>query len=139
MQSVAMFVQFLIWSAGMWRLSPVASAIACLAGLGALDARFRRTSPYTRRELLLLVPFIVPFLVLLYAVWFRYDGAPAEVVLFRWNALHCVLVGQLLFSLGLVIGLRGCRLEAFLWAIFQLWMTFSTVLVAIMSVTNIWL
>lgn len=125
------------------RLSPVSAWL--IAGLLALLVGYAAFAawPYGRRSfrpvhLLALAPFLIPLVMLGFAVAFP---QPAGISSSRWREwallfLLLVQVGLHIFSL---VKMPGYRFFALAVAVLQLWLTAAALLTGLMVVTGLWI
>jgi hypothetical protein len=120
-------------------LFPVLSAGAAAALFIALMAANRNPEALRGKWKWLSLPFVMPFVILLYGVFFNYDGQIGTAAAWRSNYLDVMLWLHIPIGLLLVAIARRNALVPLGLSAFQMWLSFCAAFVSYMSVTNIWL
>jgi len=118
---------------------PPVALVAWPALALAFSARSMTEEKFRRRELLLLIGFVVPVLLILYGAIFATDERGVSAQAWRSQIPLALICLPLLMTVCVVIKLRGMRFIAISLGIFQMCLTLILALEATMAVINVWL
>lgn len=138
-------VDYFFWLAGQsiqvgLMLMPSIALLAFLGLVIAFAAHINRPEAIKRKWRWLLLPFLIPIVILLYGVIFRYAGprhSPETTQ--RVLVLQILLWSHVPIAFIFTIFLRQNPLVPLGLSFFQFWLSLSTAAMAGMSVTGNWL